>query len=426
MCKKITWLLVAMSLGLGVALSVQARVPRTNLFDDYGIDCKIPRRPGTRFNITAGVEHAVKARSYQADEDDAGYSSSFRKRGDVLQLYQDEQDFIAALKGEEYTTAYGQLSQKFSWQDDDGTYGWYIPDGKLSVQNAYVAGWFYFPRNLSLAITLPIISMRLHDVTWRKSPRNNNQSFESILAEDLVADVEKFAQINLHDWAIRGIGDLSTIVWWEDYFPQAYSRIRCVGLNARIGCTFPTGKKAQEDDLLTPVLGQDGGVGIVGGFGLDIFTHSWWRFGGDVELLYLLSDTRSRRIKTDPAQTDLLFLQKDWVMKDPGFTQRFKLYLQTQNVWRGLSARLEYLYCRQQEDKYYLSNYHFDPKICNSAESLQDWTTHSVLAELNYDFYSWRGPAAYVPYVSLRYKHGFNGQRAILFDTVSLVFGADF
>lgn len=84
-----------------------------------------------------------------------------------------------------------------------------------------------------------------------------------------------------------------------------------------------------------------------------------------------------------------------------------------------------YQHTRQHEDSIVLDKPIFDARTINEAESLQDWTTHSIVWKLDYDFCAMDDHAV-VPGVSLFAKYGFNGKRALLFDTLGVQLNLSF
>lgn len=412
---------------LGCGLStIDAGTPRLNLFNPYDVLVLPPERPDVCWQATFGYEGAFSVKAYQADEDENGNSQCFRKRADALQLFQDEQDFLAGLKGDEFESSYSQFAQKFNLDDDDGTFGLYIPCGKFKMNNYMFSLRRYLPHGFTVGAYLPVISMKLENVTWRPAPNNNNTTFESQITNDLITDIENLADINLRGWDRTGVGDFALLTHWSHCFPQARPLLKNVDFGLKAGLTFPTGKHANEDVLLGLPFGYNAGVGILFGGKLELWLADYYRFGIDAELLQLFGETRERRIKTDLAQTDLLFLQKVCAFTEPGFTQHFTLYLEAAQFCYGLSARFAYQYTKQQEDKLFLGTDHFDCVIANTAESLQEWTTHSLVWNIDYDFYNGCDCAAYKPYVSLFVKYGFNGSRALLASTAGAIFSIDF
>lgn len=402
-------------------------IPRLNLFNSYDRLLATKQTVNSCWNIGVALEHAFKANSFQADEDERGNSNCFRKRADILQLFQNEQDAIAALKGDEYSNAISQLSQQFNLNDDDGTHGLFIPTGCLKVDNLLLRAQYYLPYDIAFGLYLPFVSMQLKNVIWKASPRNTNTTFEGNLyaADDLITEIERVASINLHGWDRSGVGDLTALLSWEHYFPQARQFLKTVFLNARIGFIFPTGKPSNEDCFFAPALGNDANFGILGGFNLELHYSKHARLGFDIELANLWGLHRFKRIKTDLTQTDLLLLHKEEVFEDPGFLQHFTLYAEGFHLFANFSLRAAYQYTKQEESRLYLNSNHFSSPIANSAESQREWTTHNAIFTASYDFFS-RADASLKPHFALSCKYGFNGQRAILFDTITALFSFDF
>lgn len=419
--KSIFFILLAFS---GSAL--HTGMPHFNLYNPY--DCVVtPSRALLNDSqVTCAYEYAFRGRSYQAELSERENSNSFRKRADILQLYQNEQDALAALKGDIFTTVRSQLAQKFNINDDDGTLGLFIPCGRMDISNIMLSARYAFHDNFSLSLHLPVILMQLKDVSWKKSPTSSMESFEDNMTTDFITELEQIGNIHLNGWTRKGIGDLAGLIWWERYFPQSRPILVGTLINGRIGFTFPTGKKAEDDYIFCPPFGNGGGLGLLGGMHLDLhFTHCI-KAGFDVELLYLWGHNQEMRIKTDARQTDLILLEKACVFKKPGFMQHFTLSLGAQNFYDRLSIECSYQFTKQQDTKLYIQSPKYNPIIANTAESLQEWTTHSLNVGLSLDMRNYEQPRAYEPYLQLLFKHGFNGQRAVLMDSITALFAIEF
>lgn len=408
------WLLVCAGI-------VHAGTPPLNLFNPYDVLLIPPRWPGTCLQFTVAFEDAFKVCAYQADDDET--CTNWRKCANVLQLWQDEQDPFAAVKGDNFTSRLGEFPQLFNIDDDNSAQVLFRPCGKMSIQNLMFSARYHFGWNGTLGVHLPVYHMELKNVVW--SQRSDNTRVESNLVPDMISALETLGNINLGGWKRTGIGDLSALVYWYRDYPQAKPVLKNVHVSLRVGLTFPTGKKKDEDKILALPFGYDGGLGVIGGGGLELWFGQCLRGGMDAEFLQIFGTLRNRRIKTDAAQTDLLFLTKVPAFKEPGFLQHYTLYLDGAYLWRGLSAKLAYQYTKQNADRLALCSDHFETGIANCAESLQDWSTHSLVANLTYDFY--RGKeTALKPFISVFYKHGFNGKRALLADTVGFALSLSF
>lgn len=411
------------ALALLVGWSLCAQVPRTNLFNPYDILLAPSFTTPWCWDFFATIEHAFKVRSYQTEEDERGNSNCFRKRADVLQLFEDQQDALAALKGRAPEDYLSQVGQLFNLNDDDGTHGLFIPCGNLKATNVLFSAWWSWSPDWAFSFHLPVTFMKLEDVCWVPGPLSTLSTFESDLGVNVLDAIQKSGTKCLSGWQRAGCGDLLAQLSWEHHFPQARPFLKNVLLYARLGVLFPTGKKQDDYLLLAPAFGNDAGVGLLTALNLDLNLGCHLHMGVDAEITTLFGTRRFCAIKTDMAQTDLLLLSRACVLSDPGFIQHFTLYAGGVDFWRGLSLKLAYQYTKRQEDRLYLGSFHWHPGVVNSAESLQEWTTHDLVGLVSYDF----DAASHVqPTLSLLLKYGFNGSRAILFDTASLQFSVAF
>jgi len=390
--------------------------PPLNLFNPYDV-LLIPKRwPDTFLQIQAGYERVNHARAFQADDDEK--CNMWRKRGDVLQVWQDEQNALAAVKG---ISDLGSFAPLFAI-DDIGTVGHITPRGKLEVNNIMLSAWYHMcGRNISFAAHLPIIDAQLKNVSWC----DNFPVPDGFTAHDYVEALQLLGNMNLCGWHRKGIGDLATLFYWFGDNPQPKKYLKNVRLALRGGLTFPTGKKAGERDMFAFPFGNDAGLGILGAGFIELwFTHHM-RGCIDGEFLQLFGSTHPRRIKTDFAQTDLLLLTKIPSYREFGFTQHYTMFVEAAHFWRGLSGKLAYQYTKHQRDKVFVCSDHFSPLVINSAESLDEFTMHHIIVNLSYNFY--KGIETRIkPYLQLFYKHGFNGKRAILVDSFTAVLSWSF
>ena len=200
-----------------------------------------------------------------------------------------------------------------------------------------------------------------------------------------------------------------------------------VEVDARVGFTFPTGLKADEDKLLAFPFGYDGAVGILYGGGLNVQLGYRFKAGFDVPLLHLFGNTRNRRIKTAADQSDILLLAKTPAYKDYGLTQRFNLFVQAYHVWGGLSALIGYQFLKQGESHLALNSCEYSTFFAHTAASLEEWIVHSVEFNLHYRYCpTWCQDTGWAPQVSLFSRLPFNGKRSIAFTTVGMMLALDF
>ncbi len=411
--------------------------PNNNLFNVYDILLFKPMPFDASFDIDIAYENGFKVRAYQADPDDrfnvdtdqSEHTNVFRRHADVLELYQDSQDFFAALSG----------TKKLSQQDTDArlfNIRQAKLDGKLKVvgdfevpMNLMLAARCALPYNLTLGIYLPVLIAELKNIRWKELSSEkdlpDHATFTGRLDREL-GRLEKDGKFDLRKaWKHHGVGDLATVLWWWRDYPQAKQWLKNVKVGARGGLTFPTGSRGDLHKLFQQPFGHDGGVGLLFGGTLELGFGRYIKLGIDGEFLNLFGSVKERRFQTDSKQTDLTFLNKQHVHIDPGFVQHYTLYLKVPFFANGFSSTVAYQHTRQHEDSVALEKPLFDVRTINEAESLQDWTTHSIVWKLDYDPCS-LDDHVIAPSFSLFVKNGFNGKRALLFDTVGFQLNLNF
>lgn len=379
--------------------------------------------PGTCYQFTVGYEGSFQSRGFQDDFEECNQVFSQCPKPDirvnVLQIYQDKQNLVADFKGFDSLCPLGQISQRFNLDEENGHF--FIPSGCFKVPlNLLFSSRYYFNYGFCLEFHLPVLSMELNNVKWI---RDCECFFDDPLEFNLVNLLKKEACLDICGWKRTGIGDLVIQTRWMYNFPQFKPILRNVRTQARFGLNIPTGLKQDEDKILAIPFGNDGSWGIQFAGGLDLFFAPRVQAGLDVQFLYLFGNTKCRRVKTDCNQTDLLFLTKVPAFREFGLGQQYNLYIE--GFWRRFSAKIDYQYLKRNDDKLFLCDDKIDPFIANSAESLQEWTTHSFILSLRFDGYN-PNSTRFVPSSMGWLKVGFNGKRAILLDTLGLSFTLSF
>lgn len=389
-----------------------AAVSHSNLFNPYDILLHPPLMPAGMHCLTAAYEGAVSACGYQDDTPDC---REFRRCVGVLQSWQSLQDGLAAFKGTQYDSKLGQVANLFSRDDDAGNQALFAPCADFSASNLMFMYQYQWSSTTSWAFYLPVVHYAFKNVRFVE--QKNGSFFESTFAEKFRNLLEDTGHIALHDQSRTTLGDITTLVWWEKSFPQMRPMLRNVTLRLRGGLTFPTAKGDCESFIPT-FFNYDASWGILGGATIQFAYSMCVGLGIDVEVLNLFGSQRTRRVKTDPAQTDLLFLERASTFRDPGFVQHYTVW-GSLFITPQLTFRVAYQYVKQQDDQLFVASQSVDAEIANTAESLLEWTTNSAVFQLIYEVP--RGEEArFFPRVGAFYKIGFNGKRAVLADTVGL------
>lgn len=386
--------------------------------------------PGVCFQFFAGCEGSLDAKGFQDDFEDCVNCNRIEKddKVNVLQIYQNRQNFLSALKGLDSNTSIGQLSQSFNINDDNGTIGFFKPIGDFKVPfNFLFSSYLYFNPNIWLSFNLSVLKMELNKIRWQKSKRTDNEDDLTFDKSDkeLINTVADFLNIDLRPWSRTGLGDFIIETGWYEDFPQFQKTFLInVRPQLRVGINIPTAVTQDENKILALPFGNNGswGIQIAGGLDLDFVYRT--RFGLDVQLLFLFGNIRDRRLKIDCNQTDLLFPVKIPAYRDYGLGQQFNLFLENFGLYNicGLSFKLNYQYLKRNEDQLFFCKDKIDPLIVNGAESLQDWTAHSFIFKLTHDWAFLNPDNQSRPAIDLWFKLGFNGKRAILLNTLGAAF----
>jgi len=407
--------------------SVCEAVPRINLFRPT--DRPLIPDPVAPFNgscfggqFSAAYEGAFHIRAFRDDYDDRLEAhpkehSDEKKKGSVFSLFEDRHSFLGALKGFDSTTLPGQLSQQANIDEEADGRGFYRPHGSLHVPlNLLLAQRWYVGHGLDIGVFLPVIHAELTDVLWKRVDTEIPQE----VSGNLLHEVESVTGINLGGWKRTGIGDLVLQAEWMRDFAQNRPFLTDVRVMTRLGLVFPTGKRADEDKLLSFPFGNDGAWALQFAGGLDLTFGYTFRGGIDVEFLYQFGNTTCRRIKTAPEQTSLLLLKKVPVYLESGLGQQYNIYLESCNFWGNSSFKVNYQFLKRNDDRIDLGTDRSSSFIANSAENLFDWTAHSLIFMAHHAVFDPTEEHSFYPSCLLWFKWGFNGKHSLVGNSVGL------
>lgn len=419
--KKTYFFLLLLSISPLLFLDISARPP-INLFrpSDRPLMPE-PIIPCWSSQLSVGYEGAFHVRGFLDDDKRfqvcVDQCTDIDRKTNVLHLYQNEQNGLAAVKGFDSITKPGQFSQLFSINDENGVQGFLRPCGDFKVPvNLLLSQRFYFDYGFNLAFHLPVISMELNNVRWRLL--NGKTTGEEVLTQDIVGHIREISGLHLNGWKRTGIGDLVIQGTFMRDFCQSRPILKNVRVQGRLGINFPTGKLADENRVLAIPFGNDGAWGLQFAGGIDLSFGYTLRGGIDAEFLYLFGNTRCRRIRAAQHQTDLLFLQQAPTFREHGLGQQYNVYLESCDFWRGFSAKVNYQLLKRNDDRLDIASDRIDPVIALDAESLRDWTAHSLIFMARYELCKDLPESPVLPSILGWFKWGFNGKRAILANTI--------
>lgn len=392
-----------------------------NLFRPWDINLRPPRWCGENLQWTNWFEIGVKSRGI--DHNDFV---------NEMQIWTPKQDALAMLSGFDSSSDISKyLKNVLMDPEDNGIRGNFIVTGDFKARAFGFSARYHLPYYFTVGLYVPFYSMHLTNVNFCDLTQDLTQEDIDVkknLTSKLPEVIKMFdPSLDLTGWSKLGFGDTTLMAEWYRDFPQGKPILKNVALNARMGLNIPTGVKKDEDEILFVPFGCDGAVGLIFGGGINLNWYDAVRGGIDIEFVHLFGNTRNRRIKVDPGQTEFLLLAKTPTHKDFGFTQRFNLYLEAWRIYRGLSGRITYQFWKKGNDTLTLCTNIFPNAIPNSAQSIQEWTIHQFIFQLAYDLQCDLSEKEWFkPQVSLFYKLPFNGQRAIVNNTVGATFTLNF
>jgi len=346
-----------------------------------------------------------------------------------LRIWNCEQNGLAMLEGFEHNTPAAQLRSALL-DSNNGIRGRFLVDGDLQLKyNLSFAARFFFANDWSLGLYLPAYRMQLKNVRFTDlTPNldNNDKLVRALLTDNFAATVKQLGDLCIGDWTRQGIGDLTLLLDWFRDFPQNKPFLKYVRVNWRWGVIFPTGVRENEDLIFAVPFGYDGAFAMPFGLGLDLTLGSYFKTGVDVQLTQIFGNKRTWRIKTQEDQTELLLLQKAHAYKDYGLVQRFNLYVELYQIFKGLSLTAGYQYLKQGETEITLSTQQFSTAIANTSRRLDEFTMHHAIIKGTYDFGVHEKCKKVRPEWSLYARMPFNGKNVALIPVIGTVFSVDF
>jgi hypothetical protein len=346
-----------------------------------------------------------------------------------LRIWDCQENGLAMLEGFPSESPISQLRSSLG-DSNNGIRGRFTFDADLKLLfNASFAARLFFANDWSIGLYLPFYRMRLNNLAFQDlTPNvdNDDMLVRQLLTNNLAAHVKELGCLDIKDWTRGGPGDLACIIDWFRDFPQQKPFLKYVRVNWRWGIVFPTGVRENEDLIFAVPFGYDGAFAMPFGVGLDLTLGSHFKTGFDVQLTQIFGNKKTWRIKTQEDQTELLLLQKAHGYKDYGLVQRFNLYIELYNIFKGLSVVAGYQFLKEGETELTLTSQEFSSAIANSSRKLEDFTMHHMIVKGTYDFGVTKKISSVRPELSVYARIPFNGKNVALIPTIGCVFSVDF
>lgn len=335
----------------------------------------------------------------------------------VAQTWNAQQDALAMLKGFAPGTPQYELAQVLNVNDDNGTRGHFVVTGKYNMMLSFVNVLHVnLPQGFFIDASIPFYATRLHHVDWVDLTPDvtlEDRLTKTLLTNNIYQVTETLGDgLNITGWEKSGFGDTALFAGWFGRFLQEKDWIKEVLVSVRIGVTFPTGVKADQNVIMPLAFGNDGAFGLPFGAGLDVRFRQWCWVGGHLTFMHIFDHTRDYRVATNAAQTSFLYLQKAQARCEYGFVQIANLYIEPR-LYHGISFRAAYEHLKQSRNALYMMSNNYSTPAANTTANLAEWTVHQLLFQLKWDS-TWQKPdCGFCPQVSLFAIVPFNGRSSI-------------
>ncbi len=417
--------ILALSLSLSFIGGIGAFAPN-NFLKPYDQNLRLATdAPKKRFNAGMNFEYG----STRNGKNDGS------KKQNVLQIYDADQSFIAAVRGALVPAIANEFNPKLTagapvgW-NDDGVRGHITYKGRFSMIDATLRGRYELPFDLvpgelGVSLYLPVRSAQVNGLTFADATAAVNAADADVRAavhthELTVATFKRIGGLDLGAWSKAGFGDAVLMLdWANEYRQEGKSDLENVALQAKLGVSMPTAPKRNEDKAFSVALGNDGAWSIPFGLGLDLDFKYHVRLGAEAEFEFIFDNTKNYRMKTADAQTRFFLINKGKATMDHGFIWKFNLSAGAFRFWHGVSLNATYEYAKRDDDRLVPQTNAFDAKVVNGAAWLKESNSHHMIFKASYD--GWECPFAkkwpVTPQASLFYKLPLDGRNTLLAHT---------
>lgn len=401
-------------LGLSFSSLILAFAP-TNFYRPSDVNLKFPHCNDKKLQLGLNVEYGntMKSRDFVENKVPA------------LRLYNETESSLAMLMGADPGTEINNLANSLTFNgnpiSDDGIRGHFKLNGRYEQINLNMVSKYKLPFNsttgkFELLLYIPFKYMEIADVSWNEITASNlgaDSVVKNRLTNDFFNNVSNLGDgLDLTGFKRFSLSDIILQLWWYNDYKQAKEYLKNVRLNVRMGLSLPTGYQRDEDKALDFELGNDGAWGIPLSALIDLDFIRDFKTGLEFEMLFLLDNTKVRRLKTNRHQTDFLLLHKGEATKSSGITWKFNLFLQ-KKLFEQLIIKIAYQYFKVDSSKLIAQTNKFDYQIINTAQTLQERKSQNLIFQLNADLFKSKNNSKLKPQISLFMKIPIKGKRVI-------------
>jgi hypothetical protein len=335
------------------------------------------------FKAGVSIEHGIRTNeSFNGDSKKAG----------AFELYSATQSSRNMLKDTQVTFPAGQDPD--GWPNGitlDGPWGDFAVTGYYRQTAGTVWGQIAIPQEkvpgkVFVGVALPIRQVTTSDVVWTDltdaTADPMNQTAIDKITGKLSSYVKDVGGLDISAWSEQGAGDLSVFAGWAYDMSPKSTVVTSARTQVSLGAILPTSTERDEDKAFSTAFGHDGSYGVALATAGDISFNNGTRVGSYGDISWFASKARTRRLKTDRTQTELLLLSKGKATLKPGALLKGCLYAK-HPLSNRVSVSLGYKYQHQGKGEYSDIPDGFVLTTVNSHQSLNSWTAHDLVAKLS-------------------------------------------
>jgi len=280
----------------------------------------------------------------------------------------------------------GPLSLETNWGDFSVTAN--AQQAEMTVWGRFLIDYGTIPGQFYLGVALPVRSMRVDNVAWADltdaTADIDNQTWIDNLTSKLSKYTSAAGGLDIAAWSNRGLGDASIYFGWSNAIHHGDGAIRKVSVHVSGGLSIPTGVQRDYDIAFSAPFGNDGSWGIPLSAGFKANVGDDLKLGVAVDLLWLASKSKVRRLKTDLLQSDYLILTKGNVTTKPGLTMKANLNA-TYRCSEACKLIMAYQYIQHEKDVISGVPTGYDLGIVNSLNSLGAWSSQDLTLKAQFE-----------------------------------------
>jgi len=184
-----------------------------------------------------------------------------------------------------------------------------------------------------------------------------------------------------------GLSDSTLFIGWS-YSYEDTTYFDFIDTTLKTGVLFPTGKKADIDELFSIPYGYNGYWGIPFSGDMSVGAYDWLTLGAHLDAVFFIPREQCLRLRTaKESPQGLIVLEKGMARVGEGIVWRAGLYTKADHICNGLSLLAGFTYEQQNKDSVCPKDTILFPKsLTHNDERFEKWARSIFHALIEYDF----------------------------------------